>query len=495
MVQTFQRYAGTIELMSLHAAQILACWAIVSTFILSAELVLGTATVWMLLATGAAIVFLVAVYVLRRPAMRAIEWISLILKKGTAARYVLAVLAVGTLLRLSWAWGFLGPLKSDGATYYSLAVQLANTAAYGHESTGYAYWPPGLPLYLVPFVTTFGNVSATVLAANILLYFVTFWALFKLGRMSGSDTAARAAVLILSIWPNLIFSVTLASKELLALCLINLSVLAFMHGERSRTRFVFAAGLFLGLATLTQPSFLLFPLVFFFAAALYGKRMPILVRNVSLLVIGMAVVVSPWTYRNLQVLGGVVLVSTNGGDVFYRANNSLATGGYTPSGEVDLSDLPELEKNRRGYALGREWIRENPWLFAKLLVRRQILFLGDDASGVYETIKRSLELQGPLYIVLKVLSNGFWVLLWLLVLFGWRGSWYLPNRNIQLPVLLSVLYPLAIDSVYESGGRHHLPVAGFIAFMAAIAFAGRVSTEAVPLMGRRSQALRSVVGR
>ena len=35
----------------------------------------------------------------------------------------------------------------------------------------------------------------------------------------------------------------------------------------------------------------------------------------------MAVVIAPWSIRNHSVLKEFVVISTNGGDVFYRANN------------------------------------------------------------------------------------------------------------------------------------------------------------------------------
>lgn len=61
-----------------------------------------------------------------------------------------------------------------------------------------------------------------------------------------------------------------------------------------------------------------------------------------------------WTVRNCTIFGTLVIISTNGGDVFYRANNPLATGGFTPIGEKDLKVYKgdELLWNRMGYTGG-----------------------------------------------------------------------------------------------------------------------------------------------
>src|SRR5262249_8317790 len=131
--------------------------------------------------------------------------------------------------------------------------------------------------------------------------------------------------------------------------------------------------------------------------------------------VAMAVVVFPWTLRNHRVFAAWVTVSTNGGDVFYRANNPLATGGYTQRGEQSLESYDELTRNGVGFRLGKRWIAEHPAKFIALAFRKQILFLGDDAQGAYETLKRGLNIGGLSYAAWKGISNLYWLLVWLLV--------------------------------------------------------------------------------
>src|SRR5205823_4707762 len=142
-----------------------------------------------------------------------------------------------------------------------------------------------------------------------------------------------------------------------------------------------------------------------------------------------------------------VVISTNGGDVFYRANNPLATGGYIQRGEKDLVslDVGEVERSRMGYELGKSWIRQNPDAFLALAMKKQILFLGDDAIGAYESLKRATDSNTLAYVGAKAVSNAFWLLLWLAIF----AAWYVRKDAFAQPrmaiMLLAVLYLLAID--------------------------------------------------
>ena len=69
----------------------------------------------------------------------------------------------------------------------------------------------------------------------------------------------------------------------------------------------------------------------------------------------------------------------------------------------------------------------------------------------------------------KLGSNAYWWGIWALVLaafFVRAGTPWLRRREVVL-FLLTILYFWAIDSVFESGGRHHLPLVGLLAILAA----------------------------
>jgi 4-amino-4-deoxy-L-arabinose transferase-like glycosyltransferase len=383
------------------------------------------------------------------------------------------VIGIGLALRLVWIVLFPAPPTSDGLAYYDLAARLAHGLTYQTPRAEWAQWPPGYPFLLLVLFRLLGVGPWAVSAGNLLLFAGATLAVYALARRLGEATA-RLATLLLALWPNLIASASVASKEMVIIFLLPVLLLTYLRaGEQpSPGRAVamrLAAGMVFGYATLTQPAILLLGGVF----AVYELllRTPVLRAGarLALVVAGMLIVILPWTVRNHRVLHTFVLVSTNGGDVFYRANNPLATGGWIMNGERPLRDYDELTRNRLGYQWGKAWIRENPDKFLLLGLKKQVLFLGDDAVAVYETLKRGLDRPGPLYAVAKLAANAYWWGIWALVLAAFLArratAWY--RRPEVTLFLLTILYFWAIDSIFESGGRHHLPLVGLLAILAA----------------------------
>jgi 4-amino-4-deoxy-L-arabinose transferase-like glycosyltransferase len=388
-------------------------------------------------------------------------------------RWLTGVIGVGIVLRLAWALLFPVPPTSDALAYYDLAARLAHGQTYQTPVGEWAQWPPGFPFLLLAGFRLLGVGSLAVNVLNLLLFAGSILAVYALARRFGEATA-RLATLLIALWPNLITSAGLASKEMVIVFLLPVLLLLYLQaseepspGRAARKRF--AAGVVFGYATLTQPAVMLLAGVF--AAYEILVRAPLLRAGARLALVaaGMLLVILPWTARNYRVLHAPVLVSTNGGDVFYRANNPRATGGWIPDGERPLRQYDELTRSRLGYQWGKQWIRENPDQFLLLALRKQVLFLGDDAGGVYETLKRGLGMGGALYALAKLVSDAWWWGIWALVLAACLvragSAWH--RRPEVVLFLLTILYFWTIDSVFESGARHHLPLVGLLAILAA----------------------------
>lgn len=385
-------------------------------------------------------------------------------------RWLAAVLVAGLLFRLAWVLVFPAPQISDAGTYYQLGARLAHGEPYVTPLSGTrAEWPPGLPLLLAATFKVVGIGRAAVVLLNMVLFAGLLLATDVLARRLAGEGPARLATLLLALWPNLISLAGFANKEAVVGLLLTLACILHLSAHRLAP---LGAGLALGYATLSQPATLLIPAAFV-AADLFG-RVPLRRAGAAwaLLVLGMALVIVPWIVRNERVLGRPVL-TTNGGSVFYRANNPLATGGWTARGERSLDGLGELEASDAGYRWGKEWIRENPDAFLALALRKQVLFLGDDAGGVYDTLRRGLNRGGPLYAGLKLLATAWWWGLWLLILVTITVRWRIPASPGLLLLVLVFLYVWAMDSVFESGSRHHVPLAGAVAVLASLPLAGR----------------------
>ena len=84
---------------------------------------------------------------------------------------------------------------------------------------------------------------------------------------------------------------------------------------------------------------------------------------------------------------------------------------------------------------------------------------------------------------LKLLTNAWWWGIWALALTAFlvrrSGSLWEQRADVVL-FLLTFLYFWAIDSVFESGARHHLPLVGVLAVLAASAASAATTARAIP---------------
>lgn len=414
------------------------------------------------------ILFLLAITVIIVLFNEKINLLTHRISKPIAALPISAIIIFGLIIRLIWILAFPAQPGSDGAVYLKLSQSLISEADYEIAETK-AYWPVGYPIFLAPWLSAIDDVKTAYLSANIFLYGLAILGIYKIASHLTSNKGGKLAVFIFAIWPNLVFNIATPEKEMLSFTLLVLLLwLIIKTFEAHDYRYFFIAGILMGFAILVQPSFQFLPIlgIILFVIALGLKRSTLI--KALLLFMGAAVVISPWTIRNYNYFHKFILVSTNGGDVFYRANNPLATGGYLQSGEINLDHLDEIERDKQGKILGLEWITSNPVNFIMLAFEKQSRFMGDDSVGVYNTLKVGKGSSSTAaYVFFKLLANLWWVLIWIilssLVLESIRK-----NKTINFYsylLILQWLYLFLIHSIFESAGKYHVPISWVICIL------------------------------
>ena len=383
-------------------------------------------------------------------------------------------IGVGIVLRLVWAVAFPASQSSDMEMYVALAEGLIERGEYGVAGSR-AYWPPGLPFFLSATFRLGGMSRATIFAGNMLLFAAMVFAVFWLASKVAGAVAARFAVAVVAVWPNLVFNSGLAAKELLIAALLPLTLGLYVSAAQAqvqsrRVMFALLAGATLGATVLAQPSFVLFPLVFVVYEVIRSPRLATTVTRLSFLVLGVVVVVSPWTYRNYVVLSSIVPVTNTSGVSLYVGNNPTATGGYVPAADALIAEHGEVAANKLAMNLAVTWIREHPGQFVALMLPKQVMFLGDDSTGAFWTLRRGLSVPDWQYAIFKLISNGFWLALVVALLASTRSL----HRRVSTTrpelvlLMLSFLYFFSLHSVFESGSRHHVGTAASLAILAAV---------------------------
>jgi 4-amino-4-deoxy-L-arabinose transferase-like glycosyltransferase len=188
------------------------------------------------------------------------------------------------------------------------------------------------------------------------------------GRLAG-PRAATVSAFIAACYPPLVWISAYALSEalfwpvgLLVVYLVDRGT----HAEDGR-RWALGAGLTAGVGILIRPALILFlPLV---ALWWIWRRRPFLVLALA---VGTWIVVLPWTVRNLQHHGQLVIVASDGGVTFWTGNHPLATGegdmAANPAIKLDNQRLrsqhPGLTEEQMEpiyYAEALAWIRSHPF--------------------------------------------------------------------------------------------------------------------------------------
>lgn len=389
--------------------------------------------------------------------------------------FVLAAAAVGLVARLVFGlfYWINEPLNRDEVEYLSLARNLVAEGVYDYdahvkegpvEPFGRA---PGYPVFLA-FVGGGWRYTETVPASvkvaqsivGALGVVVIAFAAFRLG----GTRSAKAAAAIASIYPPLTWIAGYAYSEAVFWTAgIALAILMSRTLDEPRNtiwKWAVVLGVATGLAVLLRAATT--PFVPLAAGWLLFKRQYV---AAAAFLIGLVLVLAPWTARNVAVHGRFVLVASDGGVTFWTGNNPLATGEGDMAANPHLKianqalrarypDFNEEQMEPIYYRESLTWIRDHPldWLW---LMTKKAFYL-------VVPIGPSYTLHSRKYYAASVLSVA--VLLPLAAVGGWRlgsrrgrlvGMWLLaggavatcliffPQERFRIPVIDPALILLA----------------------------------------------------
>src|ERR1700733_4165813 len=255
--------------------------------------------------------------------------------------------------RVGEAWDGGAPVY-DAAAYAAIAANLERGegftvgAAATQPSSDYS---PGLPLLVAGVYKVTGGVHERL--ARVPLALIGSLAVlfaYLIGRRLSGPLAGLIGAAAVAVYPALLEYQGMLMSEPLAAILLAGSVLAiFWAADARRThpaRGWLLPGVSLGALALVRPEYLGVALllgIVAFASRFKNDRRAAL-AHAAILLAGVAVVVAPWTIRNIVALDRVVPISTGGGQVLFA-------GTYLPS-----DGNPE--------EVGAEVVAHHPGLFA-----------------------------------------------------------------------------------------------------------------------------------
>jgi 4-amino-4-deoxy-L-arabinose transferase-like glycosyltransferase len=266
------------------------------------------------------------------------------------------------------------PLLGDAASYDRIARSLINGTGFSTDTVEpTAFWPPVYPMLLAALYWLFGHDLMIARILNALLGAFVPVVLYVLGcRLFDRRVALLAAIgsichpilVALGVW------LTADGPFVLLVCLALLLMTSIQ--ERPTTKRLLLLGALLGFAFLLKPviGFFLPLLVPWFIFSLPRQSLMRRVSSGLITLVGLVLMLTPWTIRNQVELGSPIVGSTNGGYTFYGANNKDAFGGHYEFFPPPIPGLSEAEQQQEYYRLGLSWIRDEPAEFLRLEMKK-----------------------------------------------------------------------------------------------------------------------------
>jgi hypothetical protein len=397
----------------------------------------------------------------------------------SAPRFLYLILGLALALRVGLVLsrppekGFLDQLP-DQREYLSLAFNLLHSGSLSFfdprfQQTVYAYRMPGYPLFLAlcgALVSFARLVQCVVDTSSVMaVYLIAV-------RLTGCTRVGRVAAFLLAVNPFYIFFSSLILSETVFAALI-LWGLNFLLRFPARS---YAIGtLFLVAAAYVKTTGLLLVPTMAFAFALNNMppsayRLSNLRRWCLLYCVPITLLFSlevllfmlPWVWRNHNMLGQLVLTTTNGGMTLYDGFHSGATGASDQRFIAAMPQLMSINEVQRSAYLQRsawDWAWSNatqlPALTAHKLLRG------------WSPITLSQDFGKPVY---RLISAGYSVpfdVLCLLGVFSRRLRWQSKLLLLTPALVVTLGMALSVGSI-----RYRMPAEGPMAVIAATGLIG-----------------------
>jgi 4-amino-4-deoxy-L-arabinose transferase-like glycosyltransferase len=303
----------------------------------------------------------------------------------------------------------------------------------------------------------FGKSLTAVKIANMLLAFGVAWLMTRIVRnMSSRLLLILGPPALFLLHPGTLIAESRGGSEILFAFLLTLFILTVYKAIKSGlSRDYLISGLWLGLTVLVRSTPILFPLVLLGYFLVFDRRTRpgfVVFRNVTVMILAMFVVLSPWIIRNYTLTRRFVPTASVLG-VSAQTGFYLAT--HHPIGNLSIDRAAARERNQFADALGYSF-KEGYYQY--------FYSSTDEVDFSNHLVAKLLDSyqQSPILFIRVVGVNlfNFW--------FGGR-TWQSVALNVivQLPLLIFAIVG-AVACLKNSRGKSIAPLALMILYIVAI---------------------------
>ena len=370
-------------------------------------------------------------------------------------------------------------VHGNGYRWYAQAdlAQLAPYVKFDLSSTGYdpergvptSFRAPLYPAFLALVYALSGTGLARFLAARLAQAILLGAPLAPLTYLAGrrllpdDDRAARLASIAVAVYPMLLlFPIGLGTENLFFLLLLLSFLFLLRCAQNPGILNALAAGVLLGLTALTRSVILPFAgLAVIWAWFALRRR-----RTAMLILLGLAVTITPWIVRNSLLYGKVTGIETSLGYNLYVGYHPQSSGTFTFGPSLDL--VPILDDSLRdqlGTTRAIGFIRADPGRVVPLAISRLGHFFRLELRVLTYFYSNNFfgYIPLPLLLILALIFALPFAILSISAAFG--AAWLPRAPGVLLLGLLSAAYLLP-HVLILSEERFHLALVPFFALVA-----------------------------
>jgi hypothetical protein len=245
-----------------------------------------------------------------------------------------SVILLAFALRAGVLWVHRADLAEDPDAYRSVAEGLLEGKGFANQVTGKptAFRPPLYPLVIAGGLSL-NRGMLPIAVFHLLAGTGTVWLTLRIGRKLGLGSGAVVAALLVAVDPLLLQYTSYVMTETVFTFLLTALLAAVVEmqieidGPRGGARRQIETGILFGLCALCRPTIWpvgVLAVIWWIVSQLTSQTTTSRWRTLPwLLLVSVAVVVSPWLIRNLIVFGKPIYTTTHGGYTLLLANNPV----------------------------------------------------------------------------------------------------------------------------------------------------------------------------
>ncbi len=402
----------------------------------------------------------------------------------------LAIFALAVLLRSAWVSYLNMEAGHDGLVYWYAANSMADGDGFRGLFSGGEYtarFPPGWPFVLTALIFMFGPTIIAAKVFNIIVGATTAVLVYVLGTKLRDHRTGIVAGGLMAVFPSQIYFTTTLMTETFFVTLSTTLVLLLMlwlAGAQSLKLWqALVLGLLLGFMSLVRAESVLLAPAAVVLMKLCGSRWRQLAPYTALLLVGMAIVITPWTVRNYVRFDEVILIRTA------STSGTLAPirHGLSP----DYGQLSMRASPGPSFRASYDYYRDDPLEIPKQAWRKLNDFYGSDDHFMHFIEPELVSLSSVRALAPDVesrwaaLGDVFYYIVAGAALFG--APFWLARRDRRLLIILwftaswSLIFLASVPLT-----RYHFAIIPMIAVLAAVAF-----VSAWDRYAKRKEALRA----